>query len=253
MIPLYDNNPSRSTPLVTRCLLGLNLGVFLVGWLLEFEGYGPLLAGLAFVPARMHESLLGELPRALTSMFLHAGLPHLAWNLLFLHIFGDNVEDLLGRARYLALYLLAGLAGAIAQYAIEPTSTLPMVGASGAIAGVLGGYLVLHPRAPIVLLNPVLPLWLLLGPLLALPAWAVIGYWFLGNLFGGVASLGATGGGVAFFAHLGGFFAGLLLTRPLAAEREHDDPPDWGGWRPAPRPAPERRVFWKQDDRPFWR
>ena len=207
-----------------------------------------------FIPLRAHESFAAELPHVLTSMFLHANLGHLAWNMLFLHIFGDNVEDLLGRRRYLAFYVLSGLAGAAAQYVLDPTSTIPMVGASGAIAGVLGGYLVLHPRAPVILLNPILPLWLLMGPFLALPAWMVVGYWFFGNLLGGVAALGGAQAEVAFFAHIGGFLAGLLLTRPLVLpDGDHSGHQNWTSFRPPPRQAPPRKIFWKRDNRPFWR
>ncbi len=262
MFPLYDHNPPARRPIVTRWLIFLNIAAFVAEYALGGEHGWALQHG--FVPARAAQSFLGELPQVLKSMFLHGNVAHLAWNMLFLHIFGDNVEDILGHERYTAFYFFTGIAAAVAQYLIDPTSSVPMVGASGAIAGVLGAYVVLHPRAPIILLNPILPLWLLMGPLLALPAWAVVGYWFLGNLFGGVASLGETGGGVAFFAHLGGFLAGLLLVKPLSIEEPPEPYDDWRGFRTgenrSPRGnsgraghTPERRVFWKDDDRPFWR
>ncbi len=272
MIPLYDQNPPRSPPVITRWLIYINVSIFLLQWLSGTQG---LTQVLGFVPLRASGSFIAELPQAFTSMFLHAGVAHLAWNMLFLHIFGDNVEDLLGRGRFLLFYLLSGLAGAVGQYLQAPMSPIPMVGASGAIAGVLGGYLVLHPRAPVILLNPVPPLWLLMGPLLALPAWFVVGYWFFGNLMGGLTSLGAPTAGVAFFAHIGGFLAGLLLTRPMLLEGNQHPPPkgrqplsshegrakkrhseptiDLNGWRSPPHRVPERKIFWKDDKRPFWR
>ena len=250
MIPLYDKNPAQRRPVVTQWLIGANILFFVLEWL---SGGGSWAAQYGFVPARAHESFSGELPQVLSGMFLHANLAHLGWNMLFLHIFGDNVEDLLGRGRYLAFYLLGGLGAAFGHYFIEPTSTLPMIGASGAIGGVLGGYLVLHPRAPVVLLNPIPLLWLVMGPLMALPAWAVVGYWFIGNLFGGVASLGTEGGGVAFFAHLGGFVTGLVLTRPLLLDRSVAPRDRWDGFRTEARRPGTRRIFWKTDDRPFWR
>jgi membrane associated rhomboid family serine protease len=251
MIPLYDQNPPRRQPFVTKWLIYLNVAAFLLQWL----SASPEIALIyGFVPARASQSFLAELPQVFTSMFVHAGIGHLAWNMLFLHIFGDNVEDLLGRGRFLLFYLLAGLGGALGQYVQAPMSPVPMVGASGAIAGVLGAYLILHPKAPVILLNPILPLWLLMGPFLALPAWIVVGYWFFGNLIGGLASLGGHAAGVAFFAHIGGFLTGLLLTRPLLKHPgELPDRQNWHGFRPPPRQAPQRKVFWKPDDRPFWR
>jgi membrane associated rhomboid family serine protease len=157
--------------------------------------------------------------------------------MLFLYIFGDNVEDALGRWRYLAFYLVSGFAAAAAQMFVDPSSTIPMVGASGAIAGVLGGYMVLFPRAPITVLNPVFPLWFLLGPLLVFPAWLVVGEWFVMNFFMGTGSLGLSSqGGVAFFAHIGGFLAGLLLVKPMRQIPTSAARRAWEGWRPPPRP-----------------
>lgn len=267
MIPLFDQNPTGRRPVVTRLLILANV---IAGYLEWQGGAERIILQHGFVPARALESFEGELPQIFSSMFLHAGLGHLAWNMLFLHIFGDNVEDLLGRARYLFFYFASGVAGAVAHYFLDPSSTIPMIGASGAIAGVLGGYVVLHPRAPIIHLNPIPLLWLFMGPFLALPAWFAVGYWFFGNLIGAFASFGEVSAGVAFFAHIGGFLAGLVLTRPLLSESPPPRP-EWrrsqysrdGGartpWGSSSQAngggssSPRRRVFWKQDDGPFWR
>lgn len=251
MIPLYDHNPVRRRPAVTRALIAVNVAAFLVTWWLEKNGVTWIGAGYGMVPARLSVDPPGEAIKIFTSMFLHADFMHLLWNMVFLHIFGDNVEDALGRFRYLAYYFLGGVAGAVAQHMIDPFGTIPMVGASGAIAGVLGGYLVLYPRAPVGLLNPVILLWLIMGPVLILPAWAVVGWWFLGNVAGGLATLGGHETGTAFFAHLGGFIAGLLLIKPLVTRTEAFDP-TWTGLREPPRVA-RPKIFPKDDSGPFWR
>ena len=163
---------------------------------------------------------MSQLANSLSVFFVHSGWFHLIGNMYFLYVFGDNVEDALGKTKYLAFYVLGGAAGAFGQYWVGPDSVVPMIGASGAIPAVLGGYLVLYPRAPVTLINPVILLWLIMGPLIVLPAWAVVGWWFIGNLFGGLASLGGAESQTAFFAHLGGFVGGLLITRPLANKRE---------------------------------
>jgi len=195
-------------------------------------------------------------------MFMHGSFSHIAGNMLFLWIFGDNVEDAIGHFRYVGFYLLCGLCAALAQVLTGPGSSAPMVGASGAIAGVLGAYLVLYPRAPITVINPIPFLWLFLGILIVLPAWVVIGAWFGLNLLGGVNSLGlGSSGGVAFFAHIGGFLAGVLAVRPLLGGRtpavagrfagfRRSDPrnrfglPSVGGSR-VPGPGPGRWDSWR--------
>jgi membrane associated rhomboid family serine protease len=178
-----------------------------------------------------------------TSMFMHGNFAHLGGNMLFLYIFGDNVEDSVGHLRYVLFYLLSGIGAAAAQVLIDPSSQVPMVGASGAIAGVLGAYMVLHPRAPITVLNPP-PLAFFIGFFIEVPAWLVIGAWFVIQLLSGVGSLGGTeGGGVAFFAHVGGFLTGLLLVRPLHAGRPRQSRDDWSGWRPPERMSPPRRRW----------
>jgi membrane associated rhomboid family serine protease len=236
-VPLYDVNPTRTVPLVNYLLLGANV----VAWGLELllmGAWGPAVvtAGYGLVPLRLLEDPGGELFTVLTSMFMHGSWAHIGGNLLFLYIFGDNVEEALGHRRYALFYLLCGIAAAAAQVLVDPSSHLPMVGASGAIAGVLGAYLVLHPRAPIVMLNTILPLWFLLGITVVFPAWMAIGMWFLLNLFGGLGSLGmGFGEGVAYFAHLGGFASGLLLVRPWMLGRPKPEATAWAGWRLPPQ------------------
>ncbi|MDR7415431.1 MAG: rhomboid family intramembrane serine protease [Armatimonadota bacterium] len=215
MIPLRDSVPGRRTPVMMLTLLGTNLLVFLytVG-LGSPEEIQALFETYGLVPAK----LLGPDPpyyTLFTSMFLHGGWLHLVGNMLYLWIFGNNVEDATGHVGFLVFYVLCGLAAAFAQILIQPASRVPMVGASGAIAGVLGGYLVLYPRARILALVP-------LGfflQLMEVPALLFLPMWFLLQLVYGIASLGVRsefGGGVAFWAHIGGFVAGLVCIRVFA-------------------------------------
>jgi membrane associated rhomboid family serine protease len=151
----------------------------------------------------------------LTSMFMHSGWLHLIGNMWFLGIFGDNVEDVFGRIKFLIFYLLCGIAAAAAQMFSEPGSTLPMVGASGAIGGVLGAYAIIFPKAPVHML-------VFLGffiTRIVVPAYLMLGYWFLLQFLGGFASMGSGGGGVAFWAHIGGFSAGIVLAKPFCNRR----------------------------------
>jgi membrane associated rhomboid family serine protease len=227
LLPLRDLNPSRTTPWVNFVLIGANVLLFF------FElSLGPHLDAFmmssAFIPARLFDaggiqvSELGpEAGSVLLSMFLHGGWGHLLGNMLFLWIFGDNIEDRLGHFRYLLFYLGAGYAAAFAHAWSDPASTLPAVGASGAISGVLGAYLFLYPRARIVTV-----LWLFIFVrFIEIPAIVYLPVWFLMQLFSGFASLGAAtaggaqGGGTAFFAHIGGFVAGPLLLLLLGGFR----------------------------------
>ncbi len=236
MIPIRDENPARRVPWVNYLFIGANVLVW--GWQLlgEMSGATWLSAAYGVVPRRILMDPAGEAFTILMSMFMHGGWGHLGGNLLFLYIFGDNVEDALGHGRYVLYYLTCGLLAALAQIFIESDSTIPMVGASGAIAGVLGGYMVLYPRAPITVLNPIFPLWFLLGPLLVFPAWLVMGEWFVWNLVPGLASLGGSSqGGVAFFAHIGGFLAGLVLVKPMVSAVVAQPRTAWAGWRAPPR------------------
>ena len=238
MLPIGDRNPTRTTPFVNYALIAANVAIFIWEYVVMLGGGEAwLVPGYGLVPSRLAYDPAGEAFTVLTSMFMHGGWGHLAGNMLFLYIFGDNVEDSVGHGRYAAFYLLAGVGAAAAQIGVDPASPVPMVGASGAIAGVLGAYMVLHPSAPITILVPP-PLLFFIGFFIELPAWLVAGGWFAWQVMSGVGSLGSAGsGGVAFFAHVGGFVAGLLLVRPLHAGRERIDRDRWSGWRPPARIA----------------
>jgi membrane associated rhomboid family serine protease len=239
MIPIRDENPTRTFPLVNYLLIAANVVAFVFEELLISQyGDTAIVAGYGLVASRLVQDPAGEAFTILTSMFMHGGLPHLGGNMLFLYIFGDNVEDALGHFRYLGFYLFCGLVAAAAQLLIGGlNSQTAMVGASGAISGMLGAYVVLYPRAPILMFNFSIPiLWLIYGLFMSFPAWLVIGYWFVvSNLLPALFSIGAPQvGGVAFFAHIGGFVAGLLLIRPLR-KPEPRRAFEWAGWRPPPR------------------
>jgi membrane associated rhomboid family serine protease len=236
VLPIGDRNPTRTTPFVNYALLFINIAVFVLERsIITQGGEAWLVPGYGLVPTRFMNDVPGEAFTIFTSMFMHGGWLHLGGNMLFLYIFGDNVEDSVGHLRYLVFYLLSGIGAAAAQVLTNPASQLPMVGASGAIAGVLGAYVVLFPSAPITVLNPP-PLSFFIGFFIVVPAWFVIGAWFLVQLLSGVGSLGeAETGGVAFFAHVGGFLAGLLLVKPLQSGRPRFDHDRWSGWRPPER------------------
>ena len=217
-LPLYDDNPIRRPPLVTWTLIGLCAGAYL--WQLG-QNEDAVAYQYGMTPAALfgHLSRLSEIPpwvTIFTSMFLHGGFLHLGGNMLFLWIFGNNVEDVLGRVRYLLLYLGSGVVAALAQALPDPTSDIPMVGASGAIAGVLGAYLMLYPQA-----NVHVFVWIVIFfRIVNVPAWVMLGFWFLLQLVSGLAS-GAGEPGVAFWAHAGGFVAGIVLLsllRPAGVE-----------------------------------
>lgn len=235
MFPIRDHNPSQSRPVVVPALIVANVAIFLLTLPLD-QTSARLWTELALYPAAvMQGDLLWGL---LTHMFLHAGLLHLAGNMLFLWIFGDNLEDQFGRLWFLLFYLSCGLAAAGAQIAAEPDPGVPMVGASGAIAGVMGGYLLLFPRARV----DVLVIVVVLVRVIALPAWLMLLGWFGLQLAAGYAMSGA-GGGVAYWAHAGGFAAGVVLTLarflwlggPAFWTRTHGQPP-----HPPSRFAPSR-------------
>jgi rhomboid family protein len=218
-LPLYDDNPTGRNPVVTYTLIGLCVVVFL--WQLG-QNADAIAYSYGMIPARLFGS--AELPRDLdavppwatifTSMFIHSGWLHIGGNMLFLWIFGNNIEDVLGHFRYLLLYLLSGVAAAMGQALFDPASTIPMVGASGAIAGVLGAYLLIYPNANV----HVLVLIIIIVRIVTIPAWTMLGVWFGAQLLSGLMSKG--GAGVAFWAHVSGFVAGLalvLLMRPRGA------------------------------------
>ncbi|MGI9303191.1 MAG: rhomboid family intramembrane serine protease [Gammaproteobacteria bacterium] len=213
MIPLHDDNPTDLTPLVTFTLIGLCVLVFM--WQLTLGGDGQHVAySLGVIPAVLfhHGALTADLDvvpawvTVFTSMFLHGGWMHLIGNMLYLWIFGNNVEDCMGRARFIVFYLLCGVAAVFAQALADTTSHVPMIGASGAISGVLGAYLLLHPHARILV---AIPLGLFLHTARLPAAWVLVG-WFVLQL---VSSIMASneGGGVAWGAHIGGFIAGVAL------------------------------------------
>jgi membrane associated rhomboid family serine protease len=225
VIPLRDSVPRRTYPFTNNLLIGLNVAAFLIE-LAQGPDLTAFLSRWAFVPARLlHPSEWGMAPLAslatvFTSMFLHGGFLHLAGNLLFLWIFGDNVEDALGHFRYLVFYLAAGFAAAALQTVLNPASAVPNIGASGAIAGVLGGYFVLYPRARVVTLVPLI----FLFPLIEVPAALYLLFWFLMQFWMGSANLASAArnpeaGGVAWWAHVGGFLFGALLVRPFRPRR----------------------------------
>ncbi len=220
MLPLRDLNPTRRVPVVNVTLIVVNVLAFLYELSLG-PAFGRFLAFHAFAPARLfgpHASLLDALTTALVSMFLHAGWAHILGNMLFLWIFGDNIEDTLGHLRYLVFYLAAGLVATLAHALSAPQSVLPAIGASGAISGVLGAYVVLYPRARIV---TAFMLFIFIR-IVEVPAFVYLPLWFLLQLFSGVATVGtqqASAGGTAWFAHIGGFVAGPLLLFLLRPRR----------------------------------
>lgn len=203
MLPIGDDNSARRTiPLVTYALIALNALFFF----LEMNGGEAFIMKWAFVPSRFLADPIGDFPTLFTSMFMHAGWLHLGSNMLYLWIFGDNVEDRFGQVKFIIFYLLAGLAATAAQLAFSLDSNIPNLGASGAIAGVLGAYLVMFPRGRVSVLQG--------QRVIPMPALIVIGFWFVLQLFSGIGSLASTAdtGGVAYMAHIGGFVAGFVLT-----------------------------------------
>ncbi|MEJ2604472.1 MAG: rhomboid family intramembrane serine protease [Gammaproteobacteria bacterium] len=246
MFPIKDENPHFLTPYATYALIALNV----LAWVfLQGLGSDPALArslcNLALIPGELLQNVapgtridlgpgitcqLGSDPAwytPVTSMFLHGGWFHLIGNMWFLWIFGNNVEDSMGHVRFAVFYLLCGLAAAGLQVAIDPDSAIPMVGASGAIGGVMGAYVMLYPKVRVTML-------VFLGFFITtftVPAMFMLGYWFLIQLVSGFTSLGNQGGGVAFWAHIGGFVAGgllILLFRDVELVRRHP----YHGWNP---------------------
>ena len=228
MFPYHDENQTQRTPIVTALLIAACVFMWIV-----IQGAGaemPLAASvcnLGLIPGELTASLapgtsfpmgdrlvcLTDLGRQasnlITSMFLHGSWMHLLGNMWFLWLFGNNIEDSMTRPRFVAFYLLSGLAAAMAQVLANPSSEVPMVGASGAISGVMGAYLVLFPRVRVF---TIVPLGFVIQTV-ALPAWMMLIYWAFLQVAGGVTSIGAEGGGVAFWAHLGGFLAGVVLVK----------------------------------------
>lgn len=224
MFPIRDDQPRFSTPFVNYFIIGLNIVVYLLIELpVQFQGgraFNVLIAQFGLIPHDLTRAVAGapQYPLAanlltiFTSMFLHGSLLHIVGNLWFLWIFGDNIEDYVGHFPYLIFYLLCGVAAALTDIAIDPLSQMPTIGASGAIAGIMGAYIILYPRARVqtlVILIVFITFWWL-------PAWVFLGYWFLIQfVFTSVTATAAhhQTGGIAFAAHVGGFVAGLIMIK----------------------------------------
>ena len=212
MMPIGDDNSGRRiTPLVTYALIVVNVLVFF----LELSGGDAFIQRWAFVPTRFLADPVGDFPTLFTSMFMHAGWVHLLGNMLYLWIFGDNVEDRFGHGMYTVFYILCGLGATFAQLAVSQGSSIPNLGASGAIAGVLGAYIMMFPRSGVnVLVGRVVT---------RMSALIVIGFWIVLQIFSGIGTFTASSqaeGGVAYMAHIGGFFAGVILTFLLGGNRK---------------------------------
>src|SRR5258707_6038980 len=218
MLPIRDDQPRYSTPWVTRFLIALNLLIFLFEATLDSRSLNALICKFGVVPSHLAAFLAGSPGYALagiaipflTSLFLHGSWAHVIGNMWFLYIFGDNVEDYLGHFKYLVFYLLTGVIAMATQVAIYPHSNVPTVGASGAIAGVLGAYFIVYPRARVLT-------WFFVF-VVYVPAWVMLGYWFVLQFLSGAATLsmaqaGKDVGGVAVWAHVGGFVAGMVMIK----------------------------------------
>ncbi|QBF31147.1 rhomboid family intramembrane serine protease [Thalassococcus sp. S3] len=210
MIPIRDHNPSGRTPYVTYTLMAVNIAVFLsyMSLLGDPRALNALFFDWAIIPMRITSG--DGFMTMVTSMFLHGGFMHLAGNMLFLWIFGDNLEDEMGHTRFLLFYLAAGLGAGLIHVLSAPGSTVPTVGASGAIAGVMGGYLLLFPKARV----DILLILIVFFKIFPIPAWIMLAVWFAMQFIGGIGS-DPDLGGVAYWAHAGGFLVGLALTVPL--------------------------------------
>jgi membrane associated rhomboid family serine protease len=212
MLPLHDDTPTNSTPVVTVTIIIVCSLVFLYQsslppnpgeiFVYQFGAIPAVLFGHAALPPEV--AALPAFTTVLTSMFLHGSWMHLFGNMLYLWVFGNNIEDVMGSSKFVVFYLLSGIVAAFSHAFTDTASTVPMVGASGAISGILGAYLLLFPHARILLLAPVVGT-------TYVPAGIVLGFWFVMQILSGGASLGSQGGGVAFFAHIGGFVAGMVL------------------------------------------
>lgn len=261
MIPLKDRVPSRTFPLVTLLLIGANVAIFLIELSFPPERLQALFERLALIPSRYaglspspaaDGGMLLRLLPFVTSMFLHGGWLHLIANMWSLWLFGDNVEDRMGRFRFLLFYLLSGFAAGLLHVAFSLDSSAPTVGASGAVAGVMGAYLFMFPTARIVTLVPILIIPLFIN----IPSVIFIGFWFISQLFSGIASTAGTGSqeGIAWWAHVGGFAFGALAM-PLFRRRDRGTPDEdpHGFRRRFPRNYPRRESPRSYPRDPPWR
>lgn len=225
MIPIRDQIPTRSTPVVNYLLILINVVVFLLMWLAG-SGQEALVYQFALIPANFMANLnAANITDIFTSMFMHGGWAHLGGNMLYLWIFGDNVEDRLGRLGYLLFYLVGGVVASLTHILTNPSSPVPTVGASGAIAAVLGAYLIMYPQSRVATFIPI-------GyfmRLTMLPASIVLGLWFVLQLFNGFLSLGGPEdvGGVAFWAHVGGFVSGIVMALLFGRRRPAPEVVRW--------------------------
>jgi membrane associated rhomboid family serine protease len=220
MFPLRDTNPSNTKPFVNWIIIGINAVIFLFEVSLSDEGLNRLIGILGVTPRALLQNPALESLTLFSSMFLHGGWMHLISNMWILFIFGDNIEDRMGRFRYLAFYLLCGVVAALTQVFTAPLSMVPMIGASGAISGISGAYILLFPRARVLTLVPIF----FFFTFIEIPALIYLGFWFLLQLFNGLFALSFMGrlgsmGGVAWWAHIGGFVAGLVLVKVFERRR----------------------------------
>lgn len=205
-LPLFDDNPTKSRPYISWALIGACVLIYLYQAGLAPVAERAFIITYGVVPLRLFTQF--DVLSIISSMFLHGGFTHLASNMLYLWIFGDNVEDAMGRTRFIIFYLLCGAAAASTQAFIDPTSPIPLIGASAGIAGILGAYIMLYPRATIKVFMWVI----IIVRLVNIPAWIVLGFWIGGQFIAVPDALANQGGGVAYFAHIGGFLAGMLLA-----------------------------------------
>lgn len=241
MIPLRDINPTRRFPIVTLSLIGINVLIFLYELSIGDSALFDLITSAGVIPYQVTHNLGPDVARDLiTSMFLHGGWMHLLSNMLYLWIFGNNVEDVLGHIRFSAFYLLCGILASLAQVIVGPNAQVPTIGASGAIAGVLGAYILLFPHARV----QSLVFFFYFIRFVEIPAIVVLGFWFVLQFFNGLASLSVPQmGGVAYFAHIGGFVAGLLLVLVFRSNRRQGPPP---------RRRPVRRNLFQDEFPDLW-
>ena len=223
MIPLRDSVRPRTTPFVNWIIIALNLYIFIREVMLPPGQLNEVYYTLGVIPASVTQLFLDGSAMGtviitfFTAMFLHGGWMHVLGNMLFLWVFGDNVEDRLGHFKFLLFYLATGIVGAIAHIMSDPFSEVPIIGASGAIAGVLGAYFVTFPRARVLTLLPII----IFFTIVEIPAVVFLAFWFVLQLFNGTASLGGSANPVAWWAHVGGFLSGIVLIKILAPGRKH--------------------------------
>lgn len=242
MFPIRDDNPQINTPIATYVIIGLNAFAWFA---LQGMGFGDDLhrsvCQYGLIPAELFDSFSSQQVHcsgnagwggAFSSMFMHGSWMHILGNMWFLWVFGDNVEDSMGSARFAIFYLLCGVCAAAAQVMADPDSGIPMVGASGAIGGVMGAYIMLYPRVKVHMLV----ILFIIVTTFRVPAIAMLGYWIMVQVLGGVSSINASGGGVAFWAHVGGFGGGALLVWLFKDEELLLNHP-YHGWNQRPNPA----------------